>query len=286
MKKIIFLVLTSLAFSFMGNAQSRVYFIGGTGDSIIIRSNKLYNNNYKRYLTEADTGSLLASKQWVNYMLTTISSGGITTLNGLTPTSQNFATSGGGISVNSSGSTHTFTVDASNSIWNADKLRNTAIDAATPSANQILMFTSGKWTPTTPNYIQNLSIGTRTATVLPIAISSGTGVDLPLFNSTQAGTVPASGSDTTKVLFANGTWKNPNKISGVAYSDMVTLSSFSGTITIPSGLTVFYIKVFSQGNAGSADYPITSEYNSGTGVLTLSSFGLSNGDKVAIHGKY
>lgn len=299
MKRILLFISILVLGAVSSNAQMRHYQIGGSGDSVRVPG-ILVNGAGVRYLTWLDTNGVkarLATQRWVDSVVSTLSSGGIASLNGLTVTSQTFSATGGGIAINSSSSVHTVRVKADSAIWNANKLQGFDLSATAPTTGQIMQYNGSVWRGWTPNYltsevdgsttneIQNLGIGTRTSTKFPLTISSGGGVDIDVFNDNDAGLVPASDGGDDKVIYSDGVWRNPNEVAGAAVNKMYTLSSFSGTITVPTGLSLFYIKVFPQGNAGSIDYPITSEYNSGTGALNLSSYGLANGDKVVIIGE-
>jgi hypothetical protein len=102
------------------------------------------------------------------------------------------------------------------------------------------------------NELQNLSYTTASRS---LGITSGTGVTLPLFSTTDAGLVPLSGGGTTNFLRADGSWAAP---AGLAYAAGTGLSLNSNTF-------------FNTGDLSSTNEIQNLSYAAGTRALGITS---------------
>ncbi len=100
----------------------------------------------------------------------------------------------------------------------------------------------------TSNELQNLGY---TAATRALAISSGTGVTLPLFTSTDAGLVPLSGGGSANFLRADGTWAAPVEVDGSTSNELQNLGYTAATraLAISSGTGVT-LPLFTSTDAG------------------------------------
>lgn len=178
--------------------------------------------------------------------------GGINALNGLTASSQTFATGTAGtdFGISSSISTHTFNIPVASAI-NTGKLSNA--DWSTFNGKQPALSGTGylKFSGTTPSYLT------------PTQVTA----DLNLFTTSLQGMTPASGGGTTNFLRADGTWAAPpggggsGTVTSVSASAPSSLLTISGSPITTSGTLVFGLANFSAhtyfgNNTGSSATPI------------------------------
>lgn len=139
--------------------------------------------------------------------------GGISSLNGLTASSQTFAaigTSGTAPAWTSSGSAHTLDIPlASASSVTAGLISKTEYDTFNGKQSALSGTGYSKWSGSTPSYL--------TATQVT--------ADLNVFTTSLQGLVPASGGGTTNFLRADGTWAVP----AGGGSGVTTVGTFSGS---------------------------------------------------------
>lgn len=139
--------------------------------------------------------------------------GGISSLNGLTASSQTFAaigTSGTAPAWTSSGSAHTLDIPlASASSVTAGLISKTEYDTFNGKQSALSGTGYSKWSGSTPFYL--------TATQVT--------ADLNVFTTSLQGLVPASGGGTTNFLRADGTWAVP----AGGGSGVTTVGTFSGS---------------------------------------------------------
>jgi hypothetical protein len=161
--------------------------------------------------------------------------------NGISLSGTTFSVAAGtGLTQDASGLSHAaHTGDATGaSALTVVGIQGRAVASTAPTSNQVLKWNGTNWAPAADDGgtdSQNLSY---TPATRALGISGGTGVTLPLFNSTTAGLTPASGGGTVNYLRADGTWATPpDENTTYSAGNGISLATTTFSVAGGTGLT-------------------------------------------------